>query len=245
MRFDTVTAQGSLSDNIQIKSKILGYDLQYRVYLPDEAKLIAPLPTIYLTDGQWYLSEGKIVDILDREISAGNIKPVAAIFVDSRNPADLSENRRNNQFMCNQKYAAFFAGELLPEVEASFPVSKDRTDRVVGGLSFGGLNAGCFGIMLSQVFSGVAMQSPASTKHLKILMKLYNDRETLPIKIFMSAGTKKDNTRAIRKFKKLLIQKNYNIDYTEVPFGHSWKNWGPLIDDMLKAFFKGSKTQED
>ena len=88
----------TLTDNIRIQSKVLNYALQYRVYLPEGVKRSDKLATIYLADGQWYLGAGNMQQVLDQEISEGRIKPVIAVFVDNRNPDDLSENRRNQQF---------------------------------------------------------------------------------------------------------------------------------------------------
>ncbi|NNF40341.1 MAG: esterase family protein [Woeseiaceae bacterium] len=233
----TAYAKGTLSADRRIDSEILGYAVQYRVYLPGTADDASRLPAIYMLDGQWYLEYGEMVEVLDREIEQGNIEPVAAVFVDSRNPDDLSENRRNEQFMCNRKYLGFFVNELLADVSATFPVSDDARERVIAGLSFGGLNAACFGIMAADFFGGIGMQSPASAKHLKIIARLYDDEPVTPVRVFLSVGTRRDNTKATRKFHRVLQSKGYDVQYVEVPFTHEWANWQPLIDDLLATFF--------
>ena len=231
-----VLADGALSSNIRIASANLGYSIQYRVYTP-ESSTGENLPTIYITDGQWYLKPGGMAEILDREITAGNIEPVIAVFIDSRNPDDLAENRRNQEFMCNEKYVAFVTGELIPAVSASYPVSEERQQRVIAGMSFGGLNAACFGLMASNWFGGIGMQSPANDQHLKVLDELYDDRDPTPVKMFFSVGTRRDNTKAARRFHRTLERKGYTVNYVEVPHGHDWSNWGPLLDDLLLTFF--------
>lgn len=233
-------AKGTLSKNWRIDSKQLDYPLQYRVYLPEGIKETDQLPTIYITDGQWYIGKrgGRMIEVLDREIEAGNIKPVVAIFVDSRDPDDLGRNRRNDQFQCNKDYATFYMKELVPTITKNFPVSDKREDRVIAGVSFGGLNAACFGLMASQTFGGIGMHSPANRQHLKLLSKMYKRLDVKPIKIFMSVGTRNDNTRAGRVFHGVLKEKGYDVNYIEVPYGHVWKNWRPLIDDLLLTFFE-------
>lgn len=229
-------ADGALSPNIRITSEHLDYSLQYRVYspgLPDAEDL----PTIYITDGQWYLQPGDMVSTLDREIAAKNIDPVVAVFIDSRNPDELSENRRNQEFMCNQRYVAFVTQELIPAIAATYPVSENRRHRVIAGVSFGGLNAACFGLMAPDWFGGIGMQSPASDEHLKVLNKLYEENERTPVSMFFSVGTRRDNTKAARRFHETLKRKAYPVNYIEVPFGHEWANWRPLIDDLLSTFF--------
>lgn len=232
-----VVAEGSLSPNIRIESDFLEYAIQYRVYSP-EVSGEEPLPAIYITDGQWYIEPGEMVGILDREIAANNIKPVMAVFIDSRNPDDLAENRRNREFMCNENYVRFVSRELIPAISASYPASEDRNDRVIAGMSFGGLNAACFGLMASNWFGGIGMQSPASDKHLKVLSGLYSDKEPTPVRMFFSVGTRRDNTREARRFHRTLEEKGYQVNYVEVPFGHDWSNWKPLLDDLLITFFE-------
>jgi len=230
-------AAGSVSDNIKITSQILGYEIQFRAYIPEGTKKDDTLPVVFVSDGQWYLADGGMAAVLDDEIAAGRMKPVIAIFVDSGEPGNPRNNRRNDQFMCNPTYAQFYRDELIPTIEDAFPVSHDREDRLIMGLSFGGLNAACFGLMIPDSFAYIGMHSPASGEHLKLLSDMYGKQDTLPLRMFFSVGTKRDNTREARKFHKVLERKGYDVTYTEVPFGHDWDNWRPLIDDMLLTFF--------
>lgn len=227
---------GALTDNIRINSQKLGYSLQFRVYVPGGTRKDDKLPVIYVTDGQWYLQYGEMDKILDATISTGQINPAIVVFVDSTNPDNARENRRNAEFMCNADYATFYKAELVPTVEANFPVSTRRDDRIIMGVSFGGLNAACFGLMAPDVFAGIGMHSPANADHLKLLRGLYDESEALPLRMFFSVGTKNDNTKAARRFKRTLEKKGYDLTYMEVHEGHDWNNWRPLIDDLLKTF---------
>lgn len=151
----TDAAAGTLTDDIRIESKTLGYALQYRVYVPD---------------GAWYLEQGRMKAVLDEMIVAGRIEPVIAVFVDARDPES----------------------------------------RTILGLSFGGLNAACFGLSIPQTFSNLAMQSPASGEMLRVVGEQY---------------------------RRILEDKGYPVTYLEVPQGHNWNNWGPLLPEVLAAFF--------
>jgi len=228
---------GSLSANQRIESNALGYALQYRVYTPAGLEGLANVPVLYMTDGQWYIDSGKMVKLLNREIKKGTIKPIIAVFVDNRDPDNLRNNRRNSQFFCNANYARFFAGELVPTISDDYPASARREDRVILGLSFGGLNSACFGLIAHPTFGGIAMQSPAMHPVPKLL-ELYESEEKRPIKIFFSVGRKNDNTAAARRFKAALERKGYEMLYKEVAYGHNWQNWRPLLDDVLEYYFK-------
>ncbi|WP_262693368.1 alpha/beta hydrolase [Kordiimonas aquimaris] len=232
----TAYAAGKLSDNQRIESAQLGYALQYRVYTPEGIETLENIPTIYMTDGQWYIKSGKMVKELDRLIAKGAIKPTIAVFVDNRDPDNLRNNRRNQQFFCNPDYVKFFTNELVPTVTDNYPTSQARDDRVILGLSFGGLNAACFGLMAHPTFGGIAMQSPA-THPVPKLFDVYQSEDTRPIKIFFSTGTKNDNAGASRRFRTVLKEKGYEMMYKEVPYGHNWRNWKPLLDDILLYYF--------
>lgn len=235
-------AKGTLSENIRIKSNILGYDLQYRVYLPDQIITDEKLPTIYITDGDQYAKKGRMVSALDEGIAEGVIKPVIAVFVDARDPDDLKVNRRNEQFFCKKNYVDFFTTELVPIIDQTFPTSGTREDRVILGVSFGGFNAGCFGLMATPYFSGIAMNSPAHSQFVTYLKRQYSKFDKKNLKIYMSVGNDNDNRQAVRSFSKTLKRKGYDLTYTQTYHGHNWDNWTPLLPEVLSTFFAVDKV---
>lgn len=230
-----VTA-GTLTDDIRIESKVLGYALQYRVYVPDSAPGQV-LPTLYVTDGAWYLEQGRMQAVLDEMIATGRIAPVIAVFVDARDPDQLETNRRNKQLICKLDYASFFSTELVPRIDATYPTRRSPASRTILGLSFGGLNAACFGLSIPHVFSNLAMQSPASGEMLRIVADEYRRNDRLPLRMFLSVGTRNDNTDDGRRFRRVLEDKGYPLTYFEVSQGHNWNNWGPLLPEVLAAFY--------
>ncbi len=229
---------GTLSDYQIIKSKALGYDLRYRVYVPPGYESLSDLPSIYLTDGPSYLSEqaGNMVQKIDILLEEKKIKPLVAIFIDPRDPYRPSVNKRNSQFLNNPHYVEFVTTELVPHVDKFFNTSKKAQDRVIMGLSFGGLNAAYFGVKAHSTFYGVGMQSPAMHPRPEIY-SYYLEEDVLPIKIYLSTGTRNDTEVGTRKLKGILDKKGYQYKYREVPYGHNWRNWGPLVNEALLFFF--------
>lgn len=226
--------EGTLSTDRIISSEALGYDLQYRVYTPPGDH--RDLPVLYVTDGQWYLEPGELHVVLDELIAAGTIEPVLAVFVDNRDPHDLGNNRRNAQFFCNDSYIGFYRDELVPHIEASHPVKRGREARTILGLSFGGLNSACFGLLAHDTFRGVAMQSPA-LHPIPDLHDLWAGMPKQDLEIFLSTGKRRDNEASTRRLKRILEDKGYDLEYVEVDAGHSWENWKPLLDDVAIAFY--------
>lgn len=233
----SVHANGALSDNIRITSDVLGYDLQYRVYVPEHTSVDDNLPTLYITDGQSYAKKGRMVQALDKAISDGSITPVIAVFVDSRDPNNLKSNRRNEQFFCEKDYVDFFTTELIPVIDATYSTSATREDRVILGVSFGGFNAGCFGLMATPYFEGIAMNSPAHRQFVKYLQKQYSRFDKKNLKFYLSVGNDVDNRLAVRALRRTLKKKGYDLTFSQNNHGHDWDNWAPLLPDVLETFF--------
>ena len=124
----------------------------------------------------------------------------------------------------------------MPEIDRNWPTSAQREDRAILGLSFGGLNSACFGLFAHETFGAIAMQSPA-LHPVPSIHNAYRESEALPLRIFLSTGTKRDNEASTRRLRDILRDKHYELEYVEVPEGHDWKNWGPLLDDVLRFFF--------
>lgn len=82
----TLASEGVLGDSQRISSAQLGYDLQYKIYRPAPISADDKLPSLYVTDGQWYLEQGDFKSVLDEAISTGLIEPVLVIFLDSPEP---------------------------------------------------------------------------------------------------------------------------------------------------------------
>jgi len=235
-------ADGNLSPEIRISSVALGYDLQYRVYTPEGVEAAEDLPVLFVTDGPSYIQRGQVPKVLDRLIGSGMIDPVVAVFVDARDPDDLRVNRRNQEFFCNLDYLTFYAAELIPAIERAYPVGKVREARTILGVSFGGLNAACFGYMGYKFFSGIGMHSPANHP-VDDLLPAYEQSPKLPLKIFFSTGYPNDNSSANRKFRRLLKDKGYEMKFVQKNGGHNWENWKPLIDDTLVYFYEHSASK--
>jgi len=228
--------RGSLSDNRIVASKHLEYKLQYRVYLPPGHDSLSDLPVLYLADGQWYIQRGELPRLLDRMIGSGKIEPVIAVFLDNRDPQNLDDNRRNRQFFCNRDYINFVSQELTGEIDRRYNTLAGRDGRTILGVSFGGLNSACFGLYAHESFRGIAMQSPA----MHPVGSLFSDYEEAPVrdlKILLTTGTINDNEGRARRLKGILEAKGYDFFYKEVPYGHEWANWKPLLDDVLRYYF--------
>ena len=219
---------------MRLFSEVLGYELQYWIYLPDGDG--HGLPELYFTDGQGFLAAGGMAELLDREIAASRIAPLTAIFVDSRSPGEPELDRRNEQFMCNADYARFFLQELMPAVSAAWTGADAGTRRGLAGVSFGAINAACFGVMMPGVFDVLILHSPGSDRHIEVVRELYADRPRQPSAFIISHGGRLDNAGAAEAFAETLEGKGYPVRRLANDGLHDWAAWRPLLAEGLRAF---------
>lgn len=230
--------RGVLSENILMSAtnNTLGYNLQYKVYTPFGYDQLTNLPVMYVADGQEYSDDrlGSMLIILDNLIHQQLITPIIVIFMDPRNPDNLAENRRGDQYTGNPKFVDFVADELVPVIDADYKTDNNADARAILGTSYGGWNAGYFGVKRSDKFHLIGIHSPAFDDN---VINDYKNAELLPLKIFMSTGVINDTQDKARAMKEVMETKGYPLNYVEVNEGHSWGNWRALIKAPLLYFF--------
>jgi enterochelin esterase family protein len=230
--------KGKLIEDILLQSNRLGYQLTYSVYLPADYESLRELPVVYFTDGYEYLHPrmGNALLVLNNLIGLNLIRPVMAVFVDHREPANRANNRRMEELNMNPRYLSFFTEELLPEIEANYRVSRKSEDRAIVGTSMGGLSAAYFLFSSPGTFGKAGIQSPAFWKSPQVYA-LCDQAKGQTIEISMTTGTINDTSESTRKMRDMLEKNSCVYHYREVPDGHSWGNWRNLLDEVLTDLF--------
>lgn len=230
-------AKGKIIADILYNSEKLGYQITYSVYLPagvTEKKL----PVVYVTDGYEYLHPqlGNLPTVLDNLIADNRIEPVMAVFIDHREPANRTNNRRMQELVMNKNYLEFFVDEFIPYIELNYPASSSVEKRAILGSSVGGLNATYFAFSRPDIFGNVGIQSPSFWTRPQIY-SLCDNPAGSKIKISMTSGLINDASEGGRKMVGILENNSCTYFYREVNQGHSWGNWKDLVDDILIDFF--------
>ncbi len=257
---------GALTDDLSISSNVLGYGINYRVYLPSGYESLENLPAIYVLDGNDFSDDrmGALPNILDNLIADGRIKPIVAVFIDSREPGNLQNNRREDEFLVHPiEHARFIADELVPMIDGAYRTDPHPDARVIIGVSYGGLSAYYIAASQSSVFHNLAAFSPslwvlanpeyvADPKQLEGSQKMLQAVDEhalacggdtgfpcprLPIKIFISAGLPDWDVGDFRSLVRDMETQDYPVEFISVKEGHSWDNWRGLSDEMLIYFF--------
>jgi enterochelin esterase family protein len=223
-------------DSFTIESSILNYKVAYKVYKPAGYENFNDLPVLYVTDGQEYGDEklGNIFTITNNLIAENKIDPIIMVLIDPRNPDNIGQNRRMEEYTLNNSYLNFVAEELISEIDASYKSSTEQ--RAILGTSLGGLNASYFGAERPDLFPMVAAQSPAYWYKTEIYNKVEN-ADLGNQRIFISAGTFNDGLDNAKKMRQTYENKQLAPNFLIVNEGHSWGAWTQQLDNILIQFF--------
>ncbi|QSE96232.1 alpha/beta hydrolase-fold protein [Fulvivirga lutea] len=231
---DTARSKGQLTNWTTLPSESLGYDVNYKVYFPDNYSKINALPTIYCTDGNEYTHPqlGAMVEILDNLIEQKKIEPVIVVFIDPRDPSNPQHNRRMDEYNLNEKFLSFVTQELVPQIDSTYKTAKDRAHRTIMGTSMGGLNASFIAAKAPELFANLLIQSPAY-RYRPAIYKSVNNSKVWPLKVSISTGVFNDTQAAALKMKEIYLTHLDSLQYIEVNEGHSWGSWRNTLDDQL------------
>ena len=230
---------GTLSENIALSSRILGYNVNYRVYTPAGYATLEDLPVIYVTDGQDYANPGMgaMVNVMDSLIAGKRIKPVIGVFVDPRDPTS-GDNRREQELKPESldtcPFCNFVAEELVQAVDTAYKTDPSPDARAILGFSLGGMFAAHIGLAASDRFHQIAIQSPDISG--EWIYDTYEQAEQLPLQVFLSHGTY-DVRAGSPRLRDILKERGYPLLYIETHEGHSYGNVRGLLDDMLIFFY--------
>lgn len=207
----------------------------YYVYLPPgyDSTSTRRYPVVYFHDGSEYLSLAQAATILDNAIDSNKIEPVIGVFV--------KPNNRNDEYAGSLRnaYAAFFAQELVPFIDANYKTIPDKYKRLVLGDSYGGNISAIISWNYPGVFANCGLHSAAfQPNNYEIYNAIINGARK-DIKYFSIWGTYEPLFTNMRNFRDTLISKGYTITTREYPEGHSWGLWRANIMNMIAWFFPG------
>lgn len=231
--------RGTLTDNIIIESEVLGYSLAYRVYTPFGYEEMDGLASIYAFDGETFIDDdfGALPIVLDNLIADGLMRPALAVFIDARDPDDLSVNRRNLQLTEKPLYTQFIVEELVPEVDSAYNTAADAHLRAIIGGSFGGVGAFFMGASYPEIFGNVgAFSAPLS--YITNSIRLYRELAEKSVNIFIVSGRPEWDVGDLSTVAGFLEMQGYQNRYlVDDGQGHSYILWRDALDDVLTYFF--------
>lgn len=210
-----------------LKSEILQKDIQ--VYVLKELADSNSTDIIYITDGKKFVDNGglrKIKELTEKE----KIPRAYYVFV-STIDKKTGQDFRNRYFFNNPDYLKFFEKELVPKFEGDIGRRFVPNNRVLLGISFGGLNAAYFSSR-TKLFKKYALLSPITYPKREELMKELAFSKLEDLRVYISTGTLDAETYA-KELHKMYKSKKYRLKCIQTGGGHDFKNWNNQLEDIF------------
>jgi enterochelin esterase-like enzyme len=182
--FPGVAQTGKVLDSEFLKSSILKSDRKFTIYLPpDYESSKRSYPVLYLLHGSGddqtgWVQFGEVLHITDKAISEGKATPMIIVMPD----ADTGQRGYFNSLKGDWRYEDFFFQELMPYIEKTYRVKKEKRYRAVSGLSMGGGGTFMYALHHPEMFSSACPLSayigPLSVDNVKA--DLLKRNETYP-----------------------------------------------------------------
>jgi enterochelin esterase-like enzyme len=167
--FSVYAQRGKVYDDLSFKSEILNSERKYAIYLPPDYETSErSYPVLYLLHGggddqTGWVQFGEVLHITDKAIKDGTATPMVIVMPD----ANTGRRGYFNDPDGTWNYEDFFFNELIPHIENTYRVKKEKRYRAVAGLSMGGGGTFMYALHHPELFSSACPLS-ASTGPLSL-----------------------------------------------------------------------------
>ncbi|MBL0744472.1 alpha/beta hydrolase [Chryseolinea lacunae] len=174
---------GKVYDNLSLPSKILKGDRKFAIYLPpDYESSQRSYPVLYLLHGggddqTGWVQFGEVLNITDKAIAEGKATSMIIVMPD----ANTGQRGYANDLKNEWRYEDFFFQELMPYVEKTYRIKKDKHYRAVAGLSMGGEGSFTYALHHPELFMSACPLSagtgPLSLEDTKAYLERRNNQK--------------------------------------------------------------------
>ncbi len=242
--FDPNARPGSL-ETLVLASQAFGEPRAVQVYLPARFRPTRRYPLLIVHDGPDFLRYAGLKTVLDNLIHRLEIPPLIAALTESP--------RRLSEYADDATHARFLAGELVPALEARYPLARTRDARCLLGASFGAVaslsaawrHPGVFGnlCLLSGSFAftdiGAHDRGPVFDPVVDFVNAFRANPGRPSERIYLACGIYESLIYYNRSLYPLLQSTGMNVRFTEVRDGHNWENWRDRLREGLSWLFPG------
>lgn len=203
-----VSAQtGKVFDNLTLQSTILKSERKFAVYLPPDYETSQrSYPVLYLLHGSGddqtgWIQFGEVLRIADTSIKEGKATPMIIIMPD----ANTGQRGYYNTIKNDWRYEDFFFEELMPYVEKTYRIKKEKRYRAISGLSMGGGGTFIYALRHPELFSSAC---PLSASLGSLTLESYKEMLTKKGEIYSDDVVEKQ----FKKYDELSLIQNKPTD---------------------------------
>ena len=235
------------------KSGVVGDERDFYVYTPpgydpNGKKLY---PTLYLLhgfsdDASGWTAVGRAHVILDNLIAQEKAKPMLIVMtlgygapeIVSRTGGSLRDpNLRQKNY---EKFRDALFTEIIPEIEKTYRVSKDRNYRAIAGLSMGGAESLFVGLNALSRFTWVgAFSSGGTSEDFNATFPGLDSKANAQLRLlWVACGTEDRLIESNRKLHDWLKSKDIRHAWIETPGAHTWMVWRRNLANFVPLLFR-------
>ena len=221
------------------KSSTLGITRTLLVYTPPgfNANEKTKYPVLYLVHGgsdteETWTKVGRANLIADNLIAQGKAKPMIIVMpYGNVRPSPMGDFTKD------------VVNDIIPFVEANYPVIKESKGRAIAGFSVGGGQTLNIGLTNADKFAYVCSYAPytATDEFKKNFSNWSPDASTMnkQLKLFtISVGTDDFLYESVKQDIAMFNEKQLNLQTFIVPGGHTWMNCKLFLANSLQQLFK-------
>jgi enterochelin esterase family protein len=230
---------------LSFTSHAFGEEREVAVYLPARFRRARRYPLLVAHDGLDYLRFAGLKTVLDNLIHRHEVPPMIVACTQARD--------RTWEYAANPDHARFLVEDLLPLLEAEYPVERRPSARGLMGASLGAIaslstawrHPGSFGRLLLQSGS-FAFTDVGRTERGELFepvvsfVNAFRDDPGRPSeRLFVSCGVFESLIYENRSIVPLLQSTGMEVRYVEARDGHNWENWRDRLREGLSWLFPG------
>lgn len=220
-------------------SNVVGDDRDYYVYTPPgyDPKAKTQYPVLYLLhgfsdDASGWTAVGKAHLILDNLIGQGKAKPMLIVMTLGYGAPEIVSRTGTglrDPGLRERNYSRFrdaLLTEVLPEVEKTYRVSKDRQMRAIAGLSMGGAESLFVGLNALDKFAWVGSFSAGGAGDPETTFPKLDSKANSQLRLLWIACGREDRLfEPNQKFVEWLKSKGVHNTWIETDGAHTWMVW--------------------
>ena len=243
-RFDEEARPGSIEELV-VRSPAMKRDQPVTLYLPARFRRTRRYPLLIVHDGGDFLAFSGMKVILDNLIHRLEIPEMIVAFT--------HPGQRLLEYADHEPHARWITHDLVPKLEANYPVSTRPEERGLMGASFGAVASfsiacrfpGFFGrlFLLSGSFAFTDIGRHQRGPYYDPVVEFINGYRMKPTavsqRVMVTCGTYESLIYENRSFIPILAGTGMEVRFTEARDGHNWENWRDRQREGLAWLFPG------